>query len=212
MILNFVWGTSFLKIMKEVMINIFHDQSSLDFQDTKKVNLRGNSALLLDKRQEILAIFCSDMAPASILLQLQDLANHWRYHGPIIMSGFQSIGENEVLSVLLRGPQPIIICMAREIEKMRIKPTWKIPFEENRLLLVSPFGENVKRSTAKTACKRNLAAARLADKVLIAHAQLGSKTEKLAKEILKWEKPIFTLKNKFNKNLEDIGIVIFEEL
>ena len=198
--------------MKEVIINIFHLRSSMEFQDAKNVNLRGNSALLIEKRQDILAVFCSDMAPASVLLQLQDLANQWRYREPIIISGFQSIGENEVLSVLLRGPQPVIICMAREIEKMRIKPAWKIPFEENRLLLVSSFGVYVKRPTAKTGYQRNLIAARLADKVLIAHAQAGSKTEALAKEILEWEKPVFTMQNEFNTNLEAMGIEALEEV
>jgi len=167
-------------------MSILHSiEPFLGLQDTKNVNIRGNSALLSYKQKEILSVFCSDKAPASVLLQLQDLANNWRYHGPIIISGFHSLGEKEVLSVLLHGPQPTIICMAREIEKMRIKPEWKTPFEENRLLLVSPFGENIKRPTAKTGYQRNIVAAALADKVLIAHSQPGSKTEKLAKEILK---------------------------
>ena len=200
---------TFTRIIKKLMIKYLHHQSSVNFLESNNFNLRGIPALVLNKHQEILAVFCSEKTPASVLLQLQDLVNHWRYHGPIIMSGFQSIGENEMLSVLLRGPQPIIICMARGIEKMRIKPAWKTPFEENRLLLVSPFGENVKRSTAKTGYQRNLTAAGLADKVLIAHAQPGSKTERLVKEILEWKKPIFTLKSKFNENLVDMGISFF---
>lgn len=186
-------------------------QSTSLSPSTKHVCLRGNSGIFPNNQHTYLAVFSSDKAPASILLQLQDLANHWRYREPIIISGFQSQGENEILSVLLRGPQPVIICMAREIEKMRIKPAWKIPFEENRLLLVSPFGETIKRPTTKTGYQRNIVAAALADQVLIAHARPGSKTEKLAKDILEWDKPIFTLRNKYNKNLVDMGIELFEE-
>ena len=167
---------------------------------------------MLSKSSKILALFCSDKAPPSILLALQDLANQWRYREPVIISGFQSQGENEVLFVLLRGPQPLIICMAREIENMRIKPAWKDAFKENRILLVSPFGENVTRPTAKTGYQRNLVAAELANEILIAHAQPGSKTEKLTKEVLQWEKPVYALRNKFNQNLVELGVGLREEM
>ena len=177
-----------------------------------RILLRGNPNILLKRVDTLIAILCSDKSPPSILLQLQDLSNSWRRDGPIVISGFHSQGEQEVLSVLFRGISLVIICQARGIGKMRIKPEWKKPLAEGRLLLLSPFEDNVKRPTVKTAYLRNQMVAAIADVVLVAHAQPGSKTEKLVSEILEWDKPIFTLPNKANKNLEDLGIKFIEEI
>ncbi len=64
-----------------------------------------------------LALFCSAKAPASILLAVHDLAQQWRNASPLIMSGFQSV-EDEALTVLFRGPQPVIIWLARGLVRV----------------------------------------------------------------------------------------------
>jgi len=76
---------------------------------------------------------------------------------------------------------------------------------EGRLLLMSPFGEKVRRMTADTALTRNRFVAALADIVLIAHAQPGSKTEQLAREVLGWGKPVYTLDHPANEHLLALG-------
>ncbi len=103
---------------------------------------------------------------------MQDLAHQWRENGPTIISGFHAPAEQEALNVLLRGPTPVILCPARGIGKMRLKAEWKTPLEEGRLLLISPFADSIKRPTTKIAHYRNRFIAALADKILIAHAQL----------------------------------------
>jgi len=52
--------------------------------------------------------------------------------------------------------------------------------------------------------------AALADRVLIAHARQGSKTESLAREIIGWGKPVFTLEHPSNENLLALGAGVLE--
>lgn len=163
------------------------------------LHAQGNLALLA---HTTLALFCSSQAPASIILQVHDLAQHWRANGPAIISGFHSPAEQEALAVLLRGPQPVIIGMARSLAGMRLKPEYKTPLEEGRLLLLSSFPDTVRRATAETAYQRNRFVAALADQVLIAHAHPGSKTAQLTQEIAGWGKSLFTLDHSANAHLQ----------
>jgi predicted Rossmann fold nucleotide-binding protein DprA/Smf involved in DNA uptake len=96
--------------------------------------------------------------------------------GVAVIGGFHSPMEKECLNLLLRGKQPIVICPARGLQRMRIPPAWKTPLESGRLLILSPFGEEHRRVTADLAAQRNQFVAALADKVFIAHAATGSKT------------------------------------
>jgi predicted Rossmann fold nucleotide-binding protein DprA/Smf involved in DNA uptake len=143
----------------------------------------------------MLALFCSAKAPGRVILQIHDLAQRWRVEGPTIISGFSSPVEHETLVVLLRGPQPVILCPARSLVGMRLKPEYRAPLDAGRLLLLSPFPESVRRADARTAVQRNRFVAALADQVLIAHAEPGSKTARLAEEIAGWRKVVFTLEH-----------------
>ncbi|MEA3361075.1 MAG: DNA-binding protein, partial [Thermodesulfobacteriota bacterium] len=73
-----------------------------------------------------------------------------------VISGFHSPMERESLTMLLRGAQPIIICPARSINKMRINKEYKKPLKDGRLLFLSPFDENQLRISAKRSYYRNL--------------------------------------------------------
>ena len=169
------------------------------------VVLWGERTIWLKRNRPLLALFCSTKAPASILLQVHDLAQQWRTGGVTVISGFHSPVEQECLAVLLRGPQPVIVCPARSLDRMRLKPEYKEPMAAGRLLLLSPFGEKVRRMTADTALTRNRFVAALADTVLIAHAQPGSKTEQLAQEVMGWGKQVQTLDHPANEHLLALG-------
>lgn len=140
-----------------------------------------------------LALVCSAKAPAAIILHVHDLAQRWRVEGPVIMGGFHAPPEAEALAVLLRGPQPVVVCPARSLVRMRLKPAYRAALEAGRLLLLSPFPETVRRTTTKTAVRRNRVVAALADEVLVAHAHPGSKTARLAAEAAGWGKRVWTL-------------------
>ena len=170
-----------------------------------QVALWGNPTLWTERRGPLLALFCSTKAPASIILQVHDLAQQWRTGEVTVISGFHSPVEQECLAVLLRGPGPVIVCPARSLDRMRLKREYREPMAAGRLLLMSPFGEKVRRMTADTALTRNRFVAALADTVLIAHAQPGSKTEQLAQEVLGWGKPVHTLDHPANEHLLALG-------
>ena len=83
-----------------------------------------------------LALFCSVKCPGNLILQTYDLACALRDAGVTVIGGFHSPMEKECLSLLLRGMQPVIICPARSIERLRLPTSWKALLAEDRLLLL----------------------------------------------------------------------------
>jgi len=67
-----------------------------------------------------LALFCSKKCPGQKILKAFDFARNLRDGQKTVISGFHSPIEKECLRILLRGKQPIIICPARSLEKMRV--------------------------------------------------------------------------------------------
>ena len=68
----------------------------------------------------------------------------------IVISGFHSSVEKEVLTTLLQGTAPIIVCSARSIENMRISAKWRPAINDGRMLIISPFPKNQRRATKET--------------------------------------------------------------
>ena len=122
-----------------------------------------------------------------------------------VISGFHSPMERECLTILLRGAQPVIICSAKSINNMRISKEYKKPLKDGRLLFLSPFDENQRRISAKRSHYRNLFVAALSAVIFVTHAGPASKTEAFCKEILSWQKPIYTFDSDYNKNLVEMG-------
>ena len=122
-----------------------------------------------------------------------------------VISGFHSPMERECLTILLRGAQPVIICPARSINNMRINKEYKRPLKDGWLLFLSPFDENQRRISAKRSHYRNLFVAALSVAIFVPHAEPSSKTEELCRQILSWQKPIYTFDSNYNKNLIKMG-------
>ena len=170
---------------------------------------RGNIDLLPGKNAtlngDLWALFCSSKCPGEIILKAHDLAQEFRKAGIPTIGGYHSPVEQECLRVLLRGSQPILLCPARSIENMRLKPAWKDALTENRLLILSIFGGHHRRSTAVLANQRNAFVAALADKICIAHAAEDSKILEFAQMVLAWGKPVFTFETSANEALFQLG-------
>lgn len=165
----------------------------------------GDSSLLARPN---LALLSSAKAPAGILLATHDLAHHWRRYGPVIMSGFQSPVENEALAVLLRGPQPLVIWLARG-PLIRLPGSYRQPLAESHLLLVTSFSAEIKRSSEETALQRNMLLAQYADALLVAHAEPDSKTATLAAALLSAGREVYTLNHAANQNLLEMGAQVY---
>ena len=171
--------------------------------------VRGNADLLPWQNStlngDLWALFCSSKCPGEIILKAHDLAQKYKEIGIPTIGGYHSPVEQECLRVLLRGSQPILLCPARSIENMRLKPAWKDALTEKRLLILSIFGEHHRRSTAALAHQRNAFVVALADKICIAHAAEDSKILEFAQMVVAWGKPIFTFETSANKALFQLG-------
>ena len=166
------------------------------------ITTMGNLDILNQKK---LAFFCSIKCPGHLILKTYDLAQHLKQAGLTVIGGFHSPIERECLRILLRGPQPVIVCPARSIKGMRMRRVYIKPLEEGRLLFLSPFKESQRRNTVDTAMERNRFVAAVADAVFVAHASPNSKMEKFCGEVLKLGKSLYSFESDANKCLFNIG-------
>jgi predicted Rossmann fold nucleotide-binding protein DprA/Smf involved in DNA uptake len=167
------------------------------------VTAMGNLAIL---NQHKLAIFCSAKCPGEIGLQTQDFIQKLENAGVTVIGGFHSPVERQSLSILLRGAQPIILSPARSLVKLRIRPELKEPLDTGRLLFLSCFPSHRHRSDVEMASRRNRFVAAIADKVLILHAAPSGKTEQLCRDLISWQKTVYTIDNEANQNLVSLGV------
>lgn len=152
---------------------------------------------------------CSVRCPGSLILNSYDLAKKWCDVGQPVIGGFHAPVEREVLRILLRSTTPICVVVAHGLPK-QIPPEFKKPIDDGRMILASPFDGRTKRATAETALKRNLIISALAEKVFVAYAAPGSKTETLCHTISKWKKPCFTFPSQYTENLVNMGFTVID--
>ncbi len=167
-----------------------------------EVKSKGNLSLL---DETLTAMFCSNRCPGNLILKTYDLARAMRDAGVPVIGGFQTPMERECLRLLLRGSQPVVVCPARGIDNMRIPREWRPTLDDGRLLVLSPFPATARRPTAELAAQRNDLVADLAQRVFIAHAAPGSKTEAFAHKLAETGKPLLTLDSPGNASLLGMG-------
>lgn len=145
----------------------------------ENLKYKGNRELLHNHKT---AFLCSRKCPANIILKSYDWAIDKRKKGECVISGFHSKIERDVFHYLLKGEQPVILVLARGMQT-RNGPDIKKALVENRLLIISPFEDDVKRVTQDTADIRNRVMTDIADEIFIAHASKGGNLEKLILDI-----------------------------
>ena len=161
-------------------------QERLGQQAPTTLTALGNVALLSQPKT---ALFCSVRCPGDAILGAYDAARTLRDQGVTVVSGFHSPVEKECLRILLRGKQPIIVCLARALEKIRLPANWRSAVEAGRLLLVSPFEKRPRRPTTESAQRRNEIVAALSDEVLIIHAESGGSVARISQMVDDWRVP-----------------------
>lgn len=149
----------------------------------------GPAALLTGPK---VALFGSARTPGAAILRAHDAARQMREDGVTVISGFQSPIEKECLKILLRGTQPIVICLGRAMGLMRIPAECCEAFEVKRLLFVSPFTGHPRRVTSESALRRNEVVAALADEAFVAHVEGGGKTDHIVKRLREWGVPLLS--------------------
>lgn len=88
----------------------------------KSLTILGNTEPVGSKET---VLFCSVRCPGDTILRAYESAGKLRGEGATVVRGFHAPVEKECLRILLRGEQPIIICLARSLVKIRI------PSDEN---------------------------------------------------------------------------------
>ncbi len=139
-----------------------------------------------------IALFCSIKCPGEQIIKAYDLARNLRDTGKTVISGFHSPMEKECLTLLLRGEQPIILCPARSLERMRLPADRKKAMAAGRLLLLSPFHRG-RRATVELARERNTFVAAMADEACFVHTTPGGNLEQLKARVTEWGIPILQL-------------------
>lgn len=152
------------------------------------------------------AFFCSVRCPGNIILKSYDLAQRWRAENQPVIGGFHSPVEREVLKIMLRSTVSVCIVLARSLPK-RIPTEFRRPIDEGRLLLLSPFDARTKRATEETSMQRNQVVGSLANKVVVAYAAPGSKTEAFSLAVVAQRKPCLTFDDPKTANLRELGFL-----
>lgn len=124
------------------------------------MTLSGNKELL---DRELVAFFASRLAPHNALALAQEWAYKVSKTDTIIISGFHSPIEREVLSILLSEGCCVIVALSRTLYR-KIPPHLQTPYNEGRLLFIS-FREHSRPSFASSQ-HRNWATADIARKIV----------------------------------------------
>ena len=123
------------------------------------MDLSGNKDLL---DRELVAFFASRKATPHDAQLARQWAESICQTDKVVISGFHSPLEKEVLHVLLEHKHPVIIALGRALYK-RVPPYLQTAFDEGRLLFVS--FRSYSRHSWKSSEIRNWKAAGLADEV-----------------------------------------------
>jgi predicted Rossmann fold nucleotide-binding protein DprA/Smf involved in DNA uptake len=158
----------------------------------------------------LIALACSGRCPPGLVLRAYDLASALRDSGVAVVGGFHTAIEKDCLHFLLKGSQPVVVCPARGVTGMRVRPEWKEPLAEGRLLVVSRIDAQQRRVTAALAAERNRFVAELAAAAVVVHAAPGSRTEEWCRVVLEMEKPVWTLEAVENGHLVEMGARVFD--
>ena len=144
----------------------------------------GNQSILEFRKT---AFLCSRRIHADIILKSYDWAKEQREKGNCIICGNQSTIEKDVVEILLRGKQPLILVLARGMKK-RWSPEILKAIYDNRLLVISPFPDHEKRITRDKAEIRNKLIVELADEVVVGHITKGGQLDGIIQsEYIKFE-------------------------
>lgn len=153
-----------------------------------------------------MALFCSVKCPGDLILKTYDLARSLRDNGITVIGGFHSPMEKECLTLLLRGEQPVIVCLARGLANPRLPAAWKKAIADGRLLVVSPFAGECRRVTAATAERRNRCVMSIASRIIVTYAHPGGRLEQLCREAQHAGKVVWTFGDPANAHLLQLGL------
>ncbi len=143
----------------------------------------GETALL---DEPLLGLIASRECPGHVLLETLERVPEWVKAGRVIVSGFHSPLEQQVLRSLLRRKGRAVKVLARgfggQCADYRPTPIEREPLASGRLLVISAFAPSVTRTTRATALARNRLVLALATEIVAPHVAAGSPLAALLSE------------------------------
>lgn len=112
----------------------------------------GNIDLL---NEPLLGLIASRECPGSILLQTLELATQWARAQQVVLSGFHSPLEQQVLRSMLRRDGRAIKLLALALAHYRVPPEEKAALAAGQLLLLSASPHHIARTTRALSLARN---------------------------------------------------------
>ena len=138
----------------------------------------GGAALL---GEPLLGLIASRECPGNVLLETLEHVPQWVKAGRVIVSGFHSPLEQQVLRSLLRRNGHAVKVLARcfSASGYRLAKEEQDAFANGRLLIISAFGAETPRVTRVSAIKRNELVIALSTEVVTPFISKGSPLEEL---------------------------------
>jgi predicted Rossmann fold nucleotide-binding protein DprA/Smf involved in DNA uptake len=138
----------------------------------------GGAALL---GEPLLGLIASRECPGNVLLETLEHVPQWVKAGRVIVSGFHSPLEQQVLRSLLRRNGHAVKVLARcfSASGYRLAKEEQDAFANGRLLIISAFGADTPRVTRVSAIKRNELVIALSTEVVTPFISKGSPLEEL---------------------------------
>lgn len=178
-------------------------KNRLDSAAPEALYARGDLSILQNR---MVGLICSVQCPGSIILKTFDLIRKLRDEGIVMVGGFHSPMEKDCLDLLLRGPQPLVICMPKRLRRVHLSPALRHALSEGRLLLISRFGDEIRSATAQRARERNDLVAALSQVVLVPYASPGGKTWDIVRSALDRGQRVVSFDDPVNERLFACGV------
>lgn len=144
-----------------------------------KLYATGDRALLAEP---LVGLLCSRSCPGQVILETIDRVPEWVKSSRVIVSGFHSPLEQQVLRSTWRRKGRAIKVLARALQDLRISSAEREAIDDKRMLLISCFPPEVRRITRETSLVRNRLVAALCTELMIPYATAGGELSRIAEE------------------------------
>lgn len=131
----------------------------------------GETALLAEP---LLGLIASRECPGHVLLETLDRVPEWVQAGRVIVSGFHSPLEQQVLRSVLRRQGRVVKVLARGMTDYRPTADEREPLATGRMLVITACPPEVRRITRNTALARNRLVLALASEIVTPYLADGS--------------------------------------
>lgn len=126
----------------------------------------GETALL---GEQLLGLIASRECPGHVLLETLDCVPEWVKADRVIVSGFHSPLEQQVLRSVLRRKGRVVKVLARGMTEYRPQPEEREPLAAGRMLVITACPPKARRITRETALARNRLVLELSTEIVVPH-------------------------------------------